>query len=31
VNYILDNFEDMDREKIGDCLLSLKYRIELMK
>ena len=31
VNYIIDNFEDMDREKIGDCLLLLKYRIELMK
>ena len=31
VNYIIDNFDDMDREKIGDCLLSLKYRIELMK
>lgn len=31
VNYILDNFDDMDKEKIGDCLLSLKYRIELMK
>ena len=31
VNYILDNLDDMDKEKIGDCLLSLKYRIELMK
>ena len=31
VNYIIDNFDDMDKEKIGDCLLSLKYRIELMK
>lgn len=31
VNYILDNFDDMDKEKIVDCLLSLKYRIELMK
>jgi hypothetical protein len=31
VNYILDNFDDMDKEKIGDCILSLKYRLELMK
>jgi hypothetical protein len=31
VNYILDNFDDMDKEKIGDCLLSLKYRIENME
>lgn len=31
VNYILDNFDDMDKEKIGDCLLSLKNRIELME
>lgn len=31
VNYILDNFDDMDKEKIGDYLLSLKYRIESME
>ena len=31
VNYIIDNFDNMDKEQIGDCLLSLKYRIELMK
>ena len=31
VNYILDNFDNMKKEKIGDCLLSLKYRLELTK
>lgn len=31
VNYILDNFDDMDREKIEDYLISLKYKIELME
>lgn len=31
VNYILDNFDDMDREKIEDYLISLKYKIERME
>lgn len=31
VNYILDNFHNMDREKIEDYLISLKYRIESME
>jgi hypothetical protein len=31
VNYIINNFDDMNKETIGDCLLSLKYRIELTK
>lgn len=31
VNYILDNFHNMDKEKIEDYLISLKYKIELME
>lgn len=31
VNYILDNFDDMDKEMIGDYLSVLKYRIESME
>lgn len=31
VNYILDNFDDMDKEEIGDYLSALKCRIELME
>jgi hypothetical protein len=31
VNYILDNFDNMNKDRIEDYLLSLKYRIELTK
>ena len=30
VDYILDNFDDMDKEEIGEYLLSLKCKIESM-
>lgn len=31
VNYILDNFDDMSKEEIGDYLSVLRYRIESME
>jgi hypothetical protein len=31
VDYILDNFDDMDKDEIGEYLMSLKYRIESME
>jgi hypothetical protein len=31
VNYILDNFDNMNKDRIEDYLLSLKYRLELTK
>lgn len=31
VNYILDNFNNMGKDRIEDYLLSLKYRIESME
>lgn len=31
VNYILDNFDDMDKDEIEEYLMSLKYKIESME
>lgn len=31
VDYILDNFDDMDKEEIGEYLISLKYKIKSME